>query len=103
MTRSANTVQTTNNRESTKFVYLRDKGEPTILVWKQYEFILPDKLGEPRLDLEGNSIVVIGISPEDLVQRVFLTKPDERRNMKRARIIELINKFDDDMKVDPTR
>ena len=41
--------------------------------------------------------------PEDLVQRVFLTKPDERRNTKRARIIELINKFDDDLEVDPTR
>ena len=40
---------------------------------------------------------------EDLVQRVFLTKPDERGNIKRARIIELINKFDDDLKVDPIR
>ena len=37
--------------------------------------------------------------PEDLVQRVFLTKPDERGNMKRARIIELINKFDDDLEM----
>ena len=72
-------------------------------VWKQYEFILCDKLGEPRLDLEGIPIVVIGIPPEELVQRVFLTKPDERGNMKRAKIIELINKFDDDLEVDPAR
>ena len=91
--RSANTVQTTNNGEPTKFVYLRDKGEKHI----------PDKLGEPRLDLEGNPIVVIRMPPEDLVQRVFLTKPNKRGNMKRARIIELINNFDDDLKVDPTR
>ena len=41
--------------------------------------------------------------PKDLVQRVFLTKPDEQGNMKRARIIELINKFDGDLDVDPTR
>ena len=55
------------------------------------------------MDLEGNPIVVIGMPPEDLVQKVFLTKPDERGNTKRARIIELINKFDDDLKVDLTR
>ena len=55
------------------------------------------------MDADGNPIVVIGMPPEDLVQRVFLTKPDERGNMKRARIIEMINKFDDDLDVDPTR
>ena len=43
------------------------------------------------------------MSPEELVQQVFLTKPDERWNMKRARIIELINTFNDDIEVNPTR
>ena len=38
--RSANTIQTADNGEPTKFVYLRDKGEKYIPVWKQYEFIL---------------------------------------------------------------
>ena len=33
----------------------------------------------------------------------FLTKPDKRGNTKRARIIELITKFDDDLELDPTR
>ena len=75
----------------------------TTPVWRQYEFIFRDKLRDPRLDLEGNHIVVTGLPPEEMVQRVFLTKPDERRNTKRARIIELINKFDDDLEVDPTR
>ena len=79
-------IKTDNNGEPTKFVYLRDKGEQHIPVWKQYELIFRDKLGEPRLDLEGNPIVVIGMPPEDLVQRVFLTIPDKRGNMKRARI-----------------
>ena len=41
--------------------------------------------------------------PEDLVSRVFLTKPDERGNLKRARAIELFNKFDDDLERNPTR
>ena len=57
----------------------------------------------PRLDLEENPIVIISLPPEKLVSRIFLTKPNERGNMKRARIIELINKLDDDLELDPTR
>ena len=38
-----------------------------------------------------------------MVQRVFLTKSDERGNMKKARIIELFNKFNDDLELDQTR
>ena len=34
---------------------------------------------------------------------MFLTKPDERGNMKRARVVELINKFDDTLNKDPLR
>ena len=33
--------------------------------------------------------------------RVFLTKPDVRGNMDRARVVELINKFDDKLDRDP--
>ena len=114
-TRTANTVKINDNGEPdqnvddddvgepTKFIYLRDDGEMPISVWKKYEFILCDKLREPRLDKEGKSIVVIGLLPEDLVQRVFLIKPNKRGDIKRARIIELINKFDDDLEADPTR
>ena len=46
---------------------------------------------------------MIGPSPNDLVSKVFLTKPDERGNMKRARVVELINKFYDDLNKDPLR
>ena len=35
--------------------------------------------------------------------RVFLTKPDERGNMKQAQVVELINKFDDKLDKDPLR
>ena len=34
---------------------------------------------------------------------MFLTKPNKRGNMKRARVIELINKFDDDLELEPTK
>ena len=69
--REANAAKITKNGEPTPFVYLRDDGEKGPPVWKQYEFILCDKLKEPRLDLKGNLIVVIGLSPEDMVSRVF--------------------------------
>ena len=70
-------------------------------VFKQFEFILRDDFGEPRLDHKGKKIVVIGPSPNEVEGRVFLTKPDERGNMKRARVVELIDKFDDDLDKDP--
>ena len=38
-----------------------------------------------------------------MVLRVFLTKPDKRCNVKRARVIELIKKFEDDLELEPTR
>ena len=73
---------TTKDKE---FVFLREKGEKvTTLVLKQFGSILWDDFGEPRLDPQGKKIVVIGSSPNDLVSRVFLTKPDERGNMERA-------------------
>ena len=46
-------------------------------MFKQFEFILRDELGEPHLDHEGKEIVVIGPSPNDIIGKVFLTKPDE--------------------------
>ena len=70
-------------------------------MFKQFEFILQDKLGEPRLNHEGNEIVEIGPSPNDIKGRVFLTKPDVRENMDRARVVELINEFDDKLDKDP--
>ena len=88
--------------EGKEFVFLRDKGEKEP-VYKQFEFILRDNYGEPRLDHQGKKIVVIGPSPNDINGKVFLTKPDERGNMKRARVVELINKFDDDLDKNPER
>ena len=52
---------------------------------------------------EEKEIVVIGPSPNDLVSRVFMTKPDERENMKQVQVVELIDKFDDALDKDPLR
>ena len=35
------------------------------------------------------------------MRRVFLTKPDERGNMERTRVVEWINEFDDKLNRDP--
>ena len=79
---TANEAETT--AEDKEFVFLRNKGEQFTPVFKQFEFILHNELGEPRLDPEGKEIVAIDPSPNDLVSRVFLIKPDKRGNMKRA-------------------
>ena len=88
------TSEAKTTAEDKEFVFLRDKGEKEP-IFKQFEFILRDKLGEPRLDHERKEIVVIGPSPNDVMGKVFLTKPDVRANMKQARVVELINEFDD--------
>ena len=61
------------------------------------------QIGEPRLDPEGNPITVTGLTPEDIVTRVFLTKPDKRKNVKRAQVMKLIKKFNDDLEFDLTQ
>ena len=38
-----------------------------------------------------------------MVLRVFLTTPNKRGNMKRARVVELIKKFNDNLELDPIR
>ena len=84
-----------------EFIFLRDKGEKIPPVFKQFEFILQDKLGEPRLDHEGKEIAIIGPSSNNIKRRVFFTKPDVRGNMERACVVKLINAFDDKLDKDP--
>ena len=98
---SANAAKTA--QEGKECVFLRDKGEKITPVFKQFEFVLRNKLGKPHLDHESKEMVVIGPSPNDIKRRVFLTKPNERGNMDRARVVELINKFDDKIDRDPLR
>ena len=92
------TGTTTKDKE---FIFFRDKGEKvTTAVFKQFEFILQDDFGEPCLDPEGKTIVIIGLMSNDLVSKVFLPKPDERGNMERSRVVELINEFDNKLNKD---
>ena len=70
---------------------------------EDYEVILKDEHGDPRLDEEGNPIKVICRPPSDLLGRVFLTKPDQRGNRQRARIVEVIKDFEDEVDINKNR
>ena len=87
--------------EGKEFIFLRDKRVKITPVFKQFEFVLFNKLGDPHLDHEGKEKVIIKPSPNDIKRRVFLTKPNVRRNMDRACVVELINAFDDKLNKDP--
>jgi hypothetical protein len=89
-----------SDRTTPSFVYFRDDGEhidsdgPTEPPWTQFEITLKDENGKPRLDSKGDPITVIAPPPSDLQGRVFLTKPDEHGDIKRARVVELMNMHD---------
>ena len=95
------------------FVYFRDDGEteddidpsdaPTAPPWEQFEITLKDENGEPRLDARGNPITVIAPTPSELQGRVFLTKPDEQGDIKRARVVELMDLHDAQMEQNTDR
>ena len=82
--------------------FILEKMGKLLVKYENYEVILCDKLREPRLDPEGNLITAIRLPSEEMVSRVFLKKPDERDNMKRARVTELIGKFDNEFNRNPT-
>ena len=76
------------------FVYLRENGENEYLLGKEFEFPLKDENGNAILGDDGKPLVAIAPPPSDLVGRVFLTKPDERGEVNRARVVELIKDFE---------
>ena len=57
-----------------------NREQPPKIDLEDYEVILRDEHGEPRLDEEGNPITVICRPPSNLLGRVFLTKPDHCGN-----------------------
>ena len=61
---------------------------------KEFEFPLKDENGNAILRDDGKPLVAIAPPPSDLVGRVFLTKPDERGEVNRARVVELIKDFE---------
>ena len=77
-----------------QFVYLRENGENENPIWQEFEFPLEDENGNAVIGEDGKPMVIIAPPPSDLVGRVFLTKPDERGEVNRARVVELIKNFD---------
>jgi hypothetical protein len=84
----------TNQPDS--FVYLRDNGEnanndPR---WKEFEVTLQDGNGNIKFGPDGKPMIAIAPPLSDLCGHVFLTKPDERGEVKRARVVELMKDFE---------
>ena len=76
---------------------------PKTIDLERYEVVLRDDHGNLELDDEGNLITVICRPPTDLLGRVFLTKPDHCGNRQRARIIEIIKDFEDEVDINKNR
>jgi hypothetical protein len=76
------------------FVYLRENGENENPIWKEFEVTLKDGNGMVKLGPDGKPMIAISPPPSDLCGRVFLTKPVERGEVKRARVVELIKDFE---------
>jgi hypothetical protein len=75
-------------KQPDSFVYLRDNGENENPIWKEFEVTLQNGNGNVRLGPDGKLMIAIAPPPSDLCGRVFLTKPHERGEVKRARVVE---------------
>jgi hypothetical protein len=75
-------------------IYLRDNGENENPIWKRFEVTLQEGNGNVKLGPDGKPMIAIAPPPSDLCGRVFLTKPDDRGEVKRARALELIKDFE---------
>ena len=85
-------------------VYLKADGEmDTERIWKEFEIQLLDEDGNPRVDENGEPIMAVAMNPLDIETRVFLTKPDIHGNVKRARVVEMINEFDTTLETNKQR
>jgi hypothetical protein len=76
------------------FVYLRDNGENKNPIWKEFEATLQDGNGNVKMGPDGKPMIAIAPPPSDLCGCIFITKPDERGEVKRARVVELIKDFE---------
>ena len=72
-------------------------------IWKEFEIQLLDEDGNPRVDENGEPIMAVAMNPLDIETRVFLTKPDIHGNVKRARVVEMINEFDTTLETNKQR
>jgi hypothetical protein len=80
--------------QSDSFVYLRDNGKNENPIRKEFEVTLQDGNGNVRMGPDGKPMIAIAPPPSDLCGRVFPIKPDERGELKRARVVELITDFE---------
>ena len=70
-------------------------------VFEKFMVPLLDENGEQRLDDEGLLLTVMVPHLDDLQGRTFLTSPDQGSRVKRARIVEALNKHEAERLKDP--
>jgi hypothetical protein len=64
------------------------------ILWKEFEVTLKDGNRNVKLGPDGKPMIAIAPPASDLCGRVFLTKPNERGEVKRERVVELIKDFE---------
>jgi hypothetical protein len=60
-----------------------------------FEVTLQDGNGNVKLGPDGKPMIAIAPTPSAFCGHAFLTKPDERGEVKRARVVELIKDFEE--------
>ena len=88
-------------------VHLQEEGEKQrkerIQEWKEFLIPLFDGDGTARQDENGNNLAAIAYNPADMHSKVFLTRPDEHGDVKRARVVEMLKDFDKNLESDKDR
>ena len=80
-----------------------EQAEAKDRIWKEYEIPLLDNEGKQRFDENGEPMTVVAFDPTNMQGRTFLTRPNEDKEIRRARIVKMIDKFDKNLKRNPER
>ena len=80
-----------------------EQAEAKDRIWKEYEIPLLDNEGNQRFDEKGEPMTVVAFDPTNMQGRTFLTRPNEDKEIRCARIVEMIDKFDENLKQNPER
>ena len=84
-------------------VHLQDDGEKQKSKWEDFLIPLFDENGDPKLDENGNHMKAVAYDPSTLQTRVFLTRPDQNGEQRRARVVEMLKAFDDNLESNEER
>ena len=72
-------------------------------IWKEYEIPLLDNEGKQRFDENGEPMIVVAFDPTNMQGRIFLTKLNEDKEIRRSQIVKMIDKFNKNLNWNPER